>query len=253
MIAIFQANDFYPDTDSYLAALAEAMKPEYEAIVDAGLILQIDCPDLAMGRHVVYSADDEATFLARAAMQVEVLNAALENVPAERARLHVCWGNYEGPHHRDIPLAAIADLLLSAKPRGLLFEAANPRHAHEWTVFRDRRGWDDKILIPGVIDSTTNYVEHPDLVAERIGRFVGLAGAERVIAGHRLRLRHLRRHRQGRPGHRPAEARRPGRGRGDREPPAQPLIAAAWTNFARFANLPPAMTKRHDAHVRESA
>ncbi len=183
VIAIFQANDFYPDTDSYLAALARAMKPEYEAIADAGLILQIDCPDLAMGRHVVYSADDDATFLRRAAMQVEVLNAALENVPAERARLHVCWGNYEGPHHRDIPLAAIADVLKSARPQGLLFEAANPRHAHEWTVFRDRRGWEDKVLIPGVIDSTTNYVEHPELVAERIGRFVDLAGAERVVAG----------------------------------------------------------------------
>ena len=183
VIAIFQANDFYPDTDAYLAALAEAMKGEYEAIADAGLILQLDCPDLAMGRHVIYSAEDEATFLRRAAMQVEVLNAALEHVPPERARLHVCWGNYEGPHHRDIPLEAIADVLLSAKPQGLLFEAANPRHAHEWTVFRDRRGWDDKILIPGVIDSTTNYVEHPELVAERIGRFVDLAGRERVIAG----------------------------------------------------------------------
>ena len=141
VIAIFQANDFYPDTDAYLAALAEAMKSEYEAIADAGLILQVDCPDLAMGRHVVDSAGDEATFLRRAAMQVEVLNAALENVPPERARLHVCWGNYEGPHHRDIPLEAIADVVLSAKPQGLLFEAANPRHAHEWTVFRDRRGW----------------------------------------------------------------------------------------------------------------
>ena len=174
VIAIFQANDFYPDSDAYLAALAEAMKAEYEAIVEAGLILQIDCPDLAMGRHVIYSAGDDATFLRRAEMQVEVLNAALENVPPERARLHVCWGNYEGPHHRDIPLQAIADVLLSARPRGLLFEAANPRHAHEWTVFRDRGGWDDKILIPGVIDSTTNYVEHPELVAERIGRFVDI-------------------------------------------------------------------------------
>ncbi len=183
VIAVFQANDFYPDTDSYLAALADAMKPEYEAIFEAGLILQIDCPDLAMGRHVIYSADDDAVFLRRAAMQVEVLNAALENVPADRARLHICWGNYEGPHHRDIPLETIADTVLSAKPQGILFEAANPRHAHEWTVFGDRGGWDDKILIPGTIDSTTNYVEHPELVAERICRFVDLAGAERVIAG----------------------------------------------------------------------
>ena len=183
VIAVFQANDFYPDADAYLGALADAMKPEYEAIVAAGLILQIDCPDLAMGRHVVYSADDDATFLRRAAIQVEVLNAALENVPADRSRLHICWGNYEGPHHRDIPLETIADAVLSTRPRGLLFEAANPRHAHEWAVFRDLGGWDDKILIPGVIDSTTNYVEHPELVAERIGRFVDIAGAERVIAG----------------------------------------------------------------------
>ena len=183
VIAVFQANDFYPDMDAYLGALADAMKPEYEAIVAAGLILQVDCPDLAMGRHVIYSAEDDAAFLRRAAMQVEVLNAALENVPAERARLHICWGNYEGPHHRDIPLETIAGTVLAAKPQGLLFEAANPRHAHEWTVFRDRGGWDDKILIPGVVDSTTNYVEHPELVAERIGRFVDIAGRERVIAG----------------------------------------------------------------------
>ena len=183
VIAVFQANDFYPDMDSYLGALADAMKPEYEAIAEAGLILQIDCPDLAMGRHVIYSEDDDDAFLRRAAMQVEVLNAALENIPADRSRLHICWGNYEGPHHRDIPLAAIADTVLSARPQGLLFEAANPRHAHEWIVFRDLGGWDDKILIPGVIDSTTNYVEHPELVAERIGRFVDIAGAERVIAG----------------------------------------------------------------------
>lgn len=183
VIAVFQANDFYSDMDAYLGALAQAMKPEYEAIAAAGLTLQIDCPDLAMGRHVIYSEEDDALFLRRAAMQVEVLNAALESVPADRARLHVCWGNYEGPHHRDIPLEAIADVLLSAKPQGLLFEAANPRHAHEWTVFRDRGGWDDRILIPGVIDSTTNYVEHPELVAERIGRFVDIAGRDRVIAG----------------------------------------------------------------------
>ena len=183
VIAVFQANDFYSDMDAYLGALAQAMKPEYEAIAAAGLILQIDCPDLAMGRHVIYSEEDDALFLRRAAMQVEVLNAALESVPADRARLHVCWGNYEGPHHRDIPLEAIADVLLSAKPQGLLFEAANPRHAHEWTVFRDRGGWDERILIPGVIDSTTNYVEHPELVAERIGRFVDVAGRDRVIAG----------------------------------------------------------------------
>ena len=183
VIAIFQANDHYPSQDAYLAALADAMKTEYEAIANAGLIVQIDCPDLAMGRHVVYSRDSDADFVRHAEMHVAVLNAALENVPAERARLHVCWGNYEGPHHRDIALEKIFATLMRAKPQGLLFEAANPRHAHEWTVFRDLDLPADKILIPGVIDSTTNYVEHPALVAERITRFVDLVGRERVIAG----------------------------------------------------------------------
>ena len=183
VIAIFQANDHYPNQDAYLAALADAMKSEYEAIASAGLIVQIDCPDLAMGRHVVYSDDSDAEFVRHAEMHVAVLNAALENVPAERARLHVCWGNYEGPHHLDIALEKIFDTVMRAKPRGLLFEAANPRHSHEWTVFRDHGLPDDKILIPGVIDSTTNYIEHPLLVAERITRFVDLVGRERVIAG----------------------------------------------------------------------
>ncbi len=183
VIAIFQANDHYPNQDAYLAALAEAMAGEYEAIARAGLTVQIDCPDLAMGRHVVYSRDSDADFVRHAEVHVAVLNAALANVPAERARMHVCWGNYEGPHHRDIALDKIFAALMKAKPQALLFEAANPRHAHEWTVFRGRGLPDDKILIPGVIDSTTNYVEHPALVAERIGRFVDLVGRERVIAG----------------------------------------------------------------------
>ena len=183
VIAIFQENDHYSNEDAYLAALAEAMSGEYEAIVRAGLVIQIDCPDLAMGRHVVYSSGSDADFVRRAELHVAVLNAALANVPAERARLHVCWGNYEGPHHRDIALDEIFPVLMKAKPQALLFEAANPRHAHEWTVFRDRALPHEKILVPGVIDSTTNYVEHPGLIAERLGRFVDLVGRERVIAG----------------------------------------------------------------------
>ncbi len=183
VIAIFQANDHYSNEDAYLAALAEAMSEEYEAIVRAGLVVQIDCPDLAMGRHVVYSSASDTDFVRRAEIHVAVLNAALANVPASRARMHVCWGNYEGPHHRDIALDRIFAALMKAKPQALLFEAANPRHAHEWAVFRGRVLPEDKILVPGVIDTTTNYVEHPALVAERIGRFVDLVGRERVIAG----------------------------------------------------------------------
>ena len=183
VIAVFQINDFYPSQQDYLEALAEAMKHEYETIAQAGLILQIDCPDLAMGRHVVYSGESDDAFIVHAEAQVEALNYALENVPAESARMHVCWGNYEGPHHRDIELGKIIDVVMKAKPAGLLFEAANPRHAHEWTVFRDAAIPDEKILIPGVIDSTTNYVEHPALVAERVCRFADIVGRERVMAG----------------------------------------------------------------------
>jgi 5-methyltetrahydropteroyltriglutamate--homocysteine methyltransferase len=159
------------------------MRPEYEAIVAAGLLLQIDSPDLAMGRHIRFRDADEATFLANARLQVEALNHALRNVPADRVRMHVCWGNYEGPHHYDIPLRAIADAVLAAKPTALLIEGANPRHAHEWAVWREIRLPDDKVLVPGVIDSVSNFVEHPELVAERICRVAELVGRERVIAG----------------------------------------------------------------------
>ena len=183
VIAIFQKNAWYASEDAYLEALAGAMRTEYEAIAAAGLTLQVDCPDLAMGRHVAHARAGDDEFVRHAETLVDVLNAALVDVPPERARMHVCWGNYEGPHHRDIELERIFPVLMKAKPRALSFEAANPRHAHEWTVFRDRRLPEDKILIPGVIDSTTNYVEHPRLVAERIRRFVDLAGADRVIAG----------------------------------------------------------------------
>lgn len=185
VIAVFQPNRHYATREQYLAALAEAMREEYRAIVGAGFVLQIDCPDLAMGRHVAYKSETDEEFLRRAEAQVEALNHALEGIPADRVRVHLCWGNYEGPHHRDIPLATIFDVVMKAKARALLFEAANPRHAHEWAVFAERKREipDDMILVPGVIQSTSNYVEHPELVAERLVRFAGIVGRERVMAG----------------------------------------------------------------------
>ena len=185
VIALFQPNDFYPDEDSYLEALAEAMRPEYEAIVAAGLVLQLDSPDLGLGRHMMYKDRDEADYLRLADMHVEMLNHALRNVDARRVRMHVCWGNYEGPHHCDIEMAAILPTLMRAKPQGLLFETANPRHQHDWEAFRDSIAAipGDKVLIPGVIDSTTNFIEHPRVVANRIAQYADIVGRERVIAG----------------------------------------------------------------------
>ncbi|MGA7541373.1 MAG: cobalamin-independent methionine synthase II family protein [Steroidobacteraceae bacterium] len=183
VVALFQPNDFYPSQDEYLEALAEALRSEYEAIVAAGFLLQIDAPDLGMGRHTMYRDRTEEEFTALAARHIEVLNHALRNVPAERVRMHLCWGNYEGPHHHDIALARLLPLVLRAKPQALLFEAANPRHAHEWAVFKDVKLPEEKVLIPGVISSTTNYVEHPLLVAERLERLASLVGRERVIGG----------------------------------------------------------------------
>ncbi len=183
VVALFQPNDFYPTQDQYLEALAEGLRQEYEAIVAAGFLLQIDAPDLGMGRHTMYRDRTEEEFTALAARHIEVLNHALRNVPAERVRMHVCWGNYEGPHHHDIPLARLLPVVLRAKPQALLFEAANPRHAHEWAVFKDLRLPEEKVLIPGVISSTTNYVEHPLLVAERLERLAAIVGRERVIGG----------------------------------------------------------------------
>ncbi|RMF82690.1 MAG: epoxyalkane--coenzyme M transferase [Chloroflexi bacterium] len=183
VIAVFQPNEYYQSEEDYLQALAEVMRVEYEKITEAGLLLQVDCPDLAMGRHIRFRDDDTATFKKAAQRQVEALNYALENVPAERVRLHLCWGNYEGPHTHDVDLAEIIDIVLSAKPQAIQFEASNPRHAHEWKVWAEANIPDDKILIPGVLDTTTNFVEHPDLVAERIGRFAAIVGKERVIAG----------------------------------------------------------------------
>jgi 5-methyltetrahydropteroyltriglutamate--homocysteine methyltransferase len=183
VIALFQPNDFYPSQQAYLEAVGEAMRHEYESIVARGLLLQIDAPDLGMGRHTMYKNRSVADYLSLAELHVEVLNHALRNVPADRARMHICWGNYEGPHHHDVPLEELLPIVVKAKPQALLFEAANPRHAHEWTVFREQRIPDDKILIPGVLSSTTNYIEHPLLVAERLCRFADVVGRERIIAG----------------------------------------------------------------------
>lgn len=183
VISSFQHNRYYPTHEAYVEAISNAMRPEYEAIAGAGFVLQLDCPDLAMARHTGFQELGEAEFLKRAEHQVEALNAAVERIPAERMRLHVCWGNYEGPHDHDIPLERILGIVLKAKPAAILFEAANPRHRHEWTVWRDTAIPEDKILVPGCIMSTTNYVEHPELVAQQIGQFADIVGRERVIAG----------------------------------------------------------------------
>ncbi|QFS81225.1 cobalamin-independent methionine synthase II family protein [Roseivivax sp. THAF197b] len=185
VISLFLQNDFYPTRDAYLAALADAMKAEYETIVAAGLDLQLDCPDLALSRHMLFSDLSDAEFVKLADAHVEALNHALADVPQERVRVHICWGNYEGPHCCDIGMEKVFDTLMRTKSRYVLFETSNPRHAHEWTVFRDRKADipDDKVLVPGVLDTTTNFVEHPKVVAQRIERFTGIVGTERVIAG----------------------------------------------------------------------
>ncbi len=183
VIALFQPNEFYGTLDEYLDALADAMKVEYEGIVNAGFQLQIDAPDLAMGRHIMYRDQPDEVFVEATARHVAAINRALADVPGDQVRLHVCWGNYEGPHHLDIPVEAIMDHVLEAKPSTILFEAANPRHAHEWTAWRDAAIPDDKILAPGVISSTSNYIEHPELIAQRIQTFAAIVGPERVVAG----------------------------------------------------------------------
>ena len=183
LVPVFQTNRHYPTHEAYVEAIAAAMQEEYEAIANAGFVLQLDCPDLAMAHHTSFQDLSETDFLKRAAFHVEVLNHSLRNVPADRARIHICWGNYEGPHDHDIPFAKVAPILVKAKPMALVVEAANPRHAHEWNVWRETKLPEDKILVPGVLDTSTNYVEHPELVAERICRFADIVGRERVIAG----------------------------------------------------------------------
>ncbi len=183
VISLFQPSDYHSSHEAYLEDIAEAMRHEYEAIAASGLILQLDSPDLGLGRHTMFKDLDEAAFLKSAALHIEILNHALRNVPDDRVRIHICWGNYEGPHHCDIAMAKVLPIVMKAKPRALLFESSNPRHAHEWTVWQETKLPDDYVLIPGVIDSTTNFVEHPELVAQRIEHFSRLVGRERVIAG----------------------------------------------------------------------
>lgn len=179
----FVPDAFYGDEDRYVADLADAMKVEYEAIHDAGFLLQIDCPDLASARHNQYQDLTDEEFLKIADRNVEALNHATANIPPDRMRMHICWGNYEGPHTHDVPLATIFDVCMRARPQALLFEGANPRHEHEWEDLEQAHIPDDKVLIPGVIDSTTNFVEHPKLVAQRLCRYAGIVGRERVLAG----------------------------------------------------------------------
>ena len=185
VISLFLQNDFYATRDTYLAALADAMRDEYETIVASGLDLQLDCPDLALSRHMLFSDLSDSEFIKIAESHMEALNHALKNVPAEKVRIHICWGNYEGPHCCDIDMNKVFGTLMKAKAQYTLFETSNPRHAHERTVFRDRKSEipDDKILVPGVVDTTTNFIEHPELVAERINKFVNIVGKDRVIAG----------------------------------------------------------------------
>ncbi|WP_241233651.1 cobalamin-independent methionine synthase II family protein [Altericroceibacterium xinjiangense] len=182
LITAFQPNQFYPSHEAYLADLADAMRPEYEAIVAAGFQLQLDCPDLAMSRHTGYQDQSEDEFLRTISANVEALNAATANIAPEMLRMHVCWGNYEGPHDFDIPLEKIIDIVLSARPATILFEGANPRHEHEWVVWRDAKLPQDKILAPGLIDSCSNYLETPELIAQRIERYAAFVGKDRVIA-----------------------------------------------------------------------
>jgi 5-methyltetrahydropteroyltriglutamate--homocysteine methyltransferase len=183
VISLFFRNDFYKDFETYIYAIAEAMRHEYETVAEAGFVLQIDCPDLAMGRHIQYADLSLSEFRKRAALHVAALNHAVANIPAEQLRIHVCWGNYEGPHHHDVALADVIDIVFSAKPAAISFEAANPRHAHEWTLFEKVKLSEGKVLIPGVVESKSNFIEHPALIAQRIARYAKLVGRENVIAG----------------------------------------------------------------------
>jgi 5-methyltetrahydropteroyltriglutamate--homocysteine methyltransferase len=183
VISLFFRNDYYSSHEAYLQAIADAMQQEYEAIADAGFILQIDCPDLAMGRHVQYGNASLEEFKRAAQQHIEALNYAVRRIDPERMRLHLCWGNYGGPHHFDVPFADIIDVIWKAKPNGLSFEAANPRHSHEWAMFEHIRVPDGKVLIPGLIEVQSNYIEHPEVVAQRLARYASLVGRENVIGG----------------------------------------------------------------------
>jgi 5-methyltetrahydropteroyltriglutamate--homocysteine methyltransferase len=183
VVSLFFRNDHYSSQEQYLYAIADAMRHEYEAVAKAGILLQVDCPDLAMGRHIQYADLSLDEFRSKARLHIEVLNYALANIAPDRLRMHLCWGNYEGPHHRDVPLADIIDIVFLARPMAISFEAANPRHAHEWTVFERVKLPEGKMLVPGVLESKTNFIEHPELIAQRIARYARLVGRENVIAG----------------------------------------------------------------------
>ena len=183
VVSLFFRNEHYRDEETYLYAIAEAMRYEYETITQAGIVLQIDCPDLGMGRHIQYADLSLPEWRKKAQLHVEVLNHATANIPPERLRMHLCWGNYEGPHHCDVPLADVIDIVFRARPTALAIEAANPRHAHEWTLFEKVKLPEGKLLIPGVIESKSNFIEHPELIAQRIGRYAKLVGRENVMAG----------------------------------------------------------------------
>ena len=185
VISLFLQNEFYASREEYLAALADVMKTEYETITDSGLYLQLDCPDLALSRHMLFNDLSDDEFLKIAELHVETLNHALRDIPEEKVRVHICWGNYEGPHCCDIDMNKVFSTLMKAKAQFLLFETSNPRHAHEWEVFKNRKSEipDNKILVPGVVDTTTNFVEHPELVRQRIERFINIVGKDRVVAG----------------------------------------------------------------------
>ncbi|MGH1488825.1 MAG: cobalamin-independent methionine synthase II family protein [Acidimicrobiales bacterium] len=183
VVSLFFGNDYYASDEEYLFAIAEAMRHEYEAIAATGATVQLDCPDLGMGRHTVYADLDRETYRKRAALNIEALNYGVRNIPAEQLRMHLCWGNYPGPHHHDVDIADLIDLVWAAKPQTVLFEAANPRHAHEWKVFEEIDIPDDKVLCPGVIEPQSNYIEHPELVAQRIERYGRIVGRDRIMAG----------------------------------------------------------------------
>jgi len=182
LIAYFMQDEYYGDHAAYLEAIAQAMRPEYEAIVAAGFDLQLDCPDLALSRHLGYAADSDDEWIRKCELAVDALNAATARIPADRMRMHICWGNYEGPHHHDVPLERILPIVLRARPAKLSFEGANPRHEHEWEVFASIPLPDEKMILPGVVDSTTNFIEHPRLVAQRLERYAQVVGKERVVA-----------------------------------------------------------------------
>ncbi len=183
VVSLFFRNDYYKDQQAYLEAIAEAMRDEYETVTEAGFVLQIDCPDLGMGRHIQYADLDLKEFRKRIGQHIEALNHATRNIPPDQLRMHLCWGNYEGPHHRDVPLADIVDIVFSARPSYISLEAANPRHAHEYALFETVKLPPGKVLIPGMIESKSNFIEHPELIAQRIGRYAERVGRENVIAG----------------------------------------------------------------------